>query len=144
MPVVHHPGVRSVCFNVCYITGQFLLNDIFPQNGAHLSSTAFEVRLGPVWWVWPDQYGCDHFENRKKRAAHHMVTSFWVTIITMFFNWSFSTVSVEFDVAHRTERDPAAFVSIELNAKITWYQGTYQEGVTLLNFQIEMYCADQV
>ncbi|XP_038860710.1 lys-63-specific deubiquitinase BRCC36-like isoform X3 [Salvelinus namaycush] len=41
--------------------------------------------------LWPDQYGCDHLKSQNLCSTPYTI-ALWATIITPFFNWSFSTV----------------------------------------------------
>lgn len=85
-PLIPIHRVNSVRFNACYIVWWFVLKDTCPQNGAHHSSTAFEVNLclfGGCGLINMDVT----FRNRKTNAAQRTQSSS-VTIIT-FFNWSF-------------------------------------------------------
>lgn len=99
-------GVRSVCFNVCYVPWRFELNDPFAQNGAQWSLTAFEVCLlpfGECGEVWPYQYGCDHLKSQNSCSTpysyfplgHHNHNVFKPDV-------QYSTVSVEFNVAQHS------------------------------------------
>lgn len=82
------PGVRSCCLTIC--TEQH-----FSPKCSTLSFDSLWGTFATIWWVWPDQYRCNHLKSQnscKTRAAHHTVIALWAIIITAFLNWKFNTV----------------------------------------------------